>query len=474
MSPLRPAALVAAMALAGACSSEPTPGDPDATPPDARPADAGVDAAVDAIPPDASPWPAAPKSGDFAGAVVADGWASNVAVAGASDGGVVIAVHHGGVIHIGGGTISNDSNNTLLSVARLDPRGALLWSRAIAPAQYGSTPKLAVAADGAIVVGGVFEGALVVDPAVASAGGEDGFVVRLGADGALAWVRTLASPHGDLVADVAIGPGGEVTAIGGSWSQLDLGGGPLAPGTLLARFSAEGVHRWSRSWDGRWSYGEYGFLAATADGGVIATSAVDRLELDGITVRSVDGDDPIVIGFTAEGRARFGVAIHDERYGYIEDVAVASTGVIYLAGRTGDGQVVVGDQTLWGDHDGDPYLVALTPDGAVDWARLVRVASASRPYALATDDTSVYLAASCSGTVRLAEPVACDRGSFIAAWNDLGEHRWSAFVGAEATGLVLAPGDRLYSVGISPQLESTRFDDIVIPGHGLYLAELIP
>jgi hypothetical protein len=460
--------------LLGACGPGAEPADPDATPGDARLPDAAADAAVDAVPPDAGPWPAEPKSGDFAGAVTTDGRVIAAALAGTSDGGVVIAFHHADAILIGGGTIPHSTSSYLLSVARLDPRGSLLWSRAIAPVRYSASPNLAVAADGAVVVGGSFEGALVVDPAVVSGGEEDGFVVRLRADGTLAWVRTLAGPQDDLVADVAIGPDGEVTAVGGSSSELDLGGGPLARGVLLARFSAEGAHAWSRSWDGRWSYGTHGHVAATADGGVIVTSAVGSVELDGIAVRSVDGDDPIVVGFTAGGRARFGFAIHDERYGYIDDLAVASSGAIYLAGRTGSGQIVVGDQTLWGDYNGDPFLVALTADGAVDWARLVRVASESHPYALATDDTSVYLAASCSGAVRLAEAVACDRGSFIAAWNDLGEHRWSAFVGAEATGLALAPGNRLYSAGIGPQFEATRFDDVVVPGSGLYLAELIP
>jgi hypothetical protein len=471
------ATVAAAACDGGSAAPAPDAGAADAAADDAEDAAPAVDAGVDAIPPDASPWPAEPKDGDFVWGRAMGSGVYAVAMDVGADGAITIAAEHLGALDLGAIRVPAPTGESLV-VIRLDPGGEAIWARTVASSGRLRVTTVAAAADGDVVVAGSFQGDLAIgDPPLVAAGREDAYLIRFAADGTTRWVRTFATAGSDEISDVAVSPdGAEVTAIGEAGAGLDLGGGPLGSGVVLARFTGGGEHVWSRGWPGSASI-TTGHVALTADGGVVATSRIYGITLDDFEIPLDPGDengDLLVAGFTPDGRARWVTPIHDQWRAWLTGVAVAVTGEVFLAANNAGGQVVIDDHTVWGDYSDDPFVIALTGDGDHLWSRLVSVPGDAHPYALAVDDTSVYVSASCRGNPRLPEPLTCEDGSFVAAWNHLGEYRWSSYLGGWAEAIAVGGDRRLYVAGDAHYQDSMSFDGVVIDRGGLYLAEIIP
>jgi hypothetical protein len=449
----------------GACGPGAEPADPDAGAPDARPPDA---APPDAAPPDAGPWPEAPKSGEFAWARTFQASTGLTTLAAAPDGTVVMATVQHGALDLGAVAVPDARG---LLVARFDARGEALWARSLP----GDTPNehlsLAVGTDGAIAVGFSMFGALDGTPENEGAS-QNGYVVHLTAGGAVDWIRVVSTDDWDTVSDVAIAADGAVVAAGHLDASIDLGSGPLAAGAFVARYTATGDLVWSRSWPA--GYSSTSHVAPLPDGGVVVAGDLHgTVELDDVRLAQSVHEDRMVVTFTPAGRAVRGFAIVDEGNATLVDVARAPSGEVYVVGNNAGGRLVVGDLALPGDGSYDPFLIAIAADGAPSWMRRVPADRASEALAVATDDTSVYLTGTCHGLIRLADPITCSEPeTFVAAWNHAGELRWTTSLGGQASGLAMAPGDRLFFAGDGGA--TSRFGDVVVPPGGLYIGEVIP
>jgi len=239
---------------------------------------------------------------------------------------------------------------------------------------------------GAVYVAGRTFGAL---GGQASAGGGDGFVIRVGLDGMLAWTRHLGTPGRDEARDVAVdtpGDGDETAIYVVGTTEGDLGGQPNRGGQCITGACPDGVMCTTRACtdayvtrlrpDGSpaWTrvFGTVKNDAANAvtvapDGGVIVAGHSGG-DLDG--VRNLGGpcapepcNDLFVTRFEPDGgRAWTRVWGSDDN-----DVAAAVTtddaGTVYVGAMTG------GD--LAGDNlgRGDAVLTQLSPQGTIGWSR---------------------------------------------------------------------------------------------------------
>lgn len=114
-------------------------------------------------------------------------------------------------------------------VARLDEDGNTLQSRGLSSEQPFSLDAVAVDGQGNTVLAGAFSGALDVGPEVLqSAGGEDAFVVKLGASGSVHWSHSFGGPDAERATAVAI-TGSAIVVAGTFLGEITLGNDTLGP-----------------------------------------------------------------------------------------------------------------------------------------------------------------------------------------------------------------------------------------------------
>ncbi len=109
------------------------------------------------------------------------------------------------------------------------PDGSVRWADSVGATEWVQVAALAALPDGGVVAGGGFAGTLRLGArTVTSAGSSDGWVARLGADGAVRWLIRLGGRDGDSVAGVAAA--GDRIAVAGTFAgQAELRGTPLEP-----------------------------------------------------------------------------------------------------------------------------------------------------------------------------------------------------------------------------------------------------
>lgn len=144
-----------------------------------------------------------------------------------------------------------------IHLRRFDPAGNPLWDEGI-----HTVRDAAVDADGSVIVAFSIDGDAPVSLlgtevacAASVAGSGCGGLARIGADGTLAWVRTLEA-QGDKpwvwLDTLRIAGNGRLVVSGMFHGTIDLGSGPLAPnaegqGVFVAELMADGAAAWGRA-----------------------------------------------------------------------------------------------------------------------------------------------------------------------------------------------------------------------------------
>ncbi len=95
------------------------------------------------------------------------------------DGKTVVTGHFQGTGSFGSGPLSSNGNGDIF-VAKFDPAGAPIWSRAFGGIGYDYGYVITTDADGNVVMAGRFENSVTFrGSSLTSAGGSDGFLVKL-------------------------------------------------------------------------------------------------------------------------------------------------------------------------------------------------------------------------------------------------------------------------------------------------------
>lgn len=472
-----PLALTIASAACGDDSAVTPP--PDGGPgPDAGDLDGGPDAPPDGDAGVPSPWPAMPHAGQFAWGTVIAGVGDQVVMGVAPDGDIFIAGDHRGAIDAGQVHLAAPQRAAIV-VLRLSAAGTPIWARSFDGADRVTVRTLAVAADGDVVVGGAFAGTaldLGLGP-VASAGHEDGFMIRLsGATGAIGWVRQFGSPFDDTVASVVTAADGALYVYGQLGSAAEVSGDAFAAGAFLARYEGSGVRAWARSF-AQVRAGWQGPLALDAQRGpVIAGAFTGTLALgDHVLAQDASDNDSdgFVAGFTPDGEVRFATQVVDSWSAYSRSLAVAASGDVYLANGI-DGPIDVDGHTTWSRDLSDLYLLRLTAEGRYAWSTVIHGAGDNRVRGLATDAAgAVYLIGSCSGQVDVQPTIACaNGGGVVVSYGPDNTYRWSTYVAPGWLQAVApAPDGRVLVAGEATS-GPVDFGGVVVPAQGLFIGAI--
>lgn len=273
-------------------------------------------------------------------------------------------------------------------VVRLTQDGKFVWARTFGgPGGDEEGRGIAVAGDGSVVVTGLFHDGADFDPGAgadkrASAGGADGFVLRLGGDGRFVSVSTFGGTGEDRGTGVAAGGGDGSTLVTGWFDgTADFAGDKRTSAGLTdafaARFAADGSLAWLRSWGGPGADTAQAVSVAMGGSVFVAGSFAGSADLDpgpgAETHDSAGRQDAYVLRMGGDGSfawARTFGGVDDEQ---AAGVAAGILGDVFLLGRF-KGRVDFDPGASADAFDSlgnfpDVFVTGLGGDGEYRWTR---------------------------------------------------------------------------------------------------------
>lgn len=293
-------------------------------------------------------------------------------VAADSGGNVFLAGSFSGAIDFTGAPLQSMGDGDAF-VAKLDPEGSPLWSRALGGTGEQMVEDLAVDSAGGVVGVGSFDGTMNIGPEVlASAGDFDAYVVKLGGTtGATLWGKRFGDASGAQVARcVAVDASGNIVVAGTFEGTIDLGGGPLVSegpmDAFVVKLSPSGEHLWSKRFGGCDEQNIAG-VAVDGDGNILLTGMFNgALDLGGGPLESVGGD-AFLAKLDAAGEHRWSKRFGGDAEQTGIRVAVGATGDVYLVAR-GHGPVDFGGGPREAGWGSDGFVASFGPSGDHRWS----------------------------------------------------------------------------------------------------------
>jgi hypothetical protein len=212
-------------------------------------------------------------------------------------------------------------------VARLSPTGDLLWAntRGDGRAAYYFSD-VAVAGNGDIIAVGCDDSAKTADMACASETA-NAVVARISATGDFLWVKEIGSALRYRFTSLALADNGDIIAAGDGTTPTGLNNGDAA----IARISATGDILWTKAYGG---FDADGFtsVALAKNGDIIAVGYT--ISTNGDFRVTHDGPDAVVAGISATGELLWANTYGGSRIDLFNSVALAKNGDIIAVGYT--------------------------------------------------------------------------------------------------------------------------------------------
>jgi hypothetical protein len=207
-----------------------------------------------------------------------------------------------------------------------------------------------------------------------SAGGPDIFVAKFSASGVHAWSRAMGGTGQDTGLSVGVDGGGNVVVTGYFQGAVNFGGGPLtsAGGTdiFLMKYSAAGAHVWSKRFGGVSDDRGTG-VAVSGTGDVVVTGYFNATaDFGGGAQVSTGGVDIFLAKYSSAGTHTWS-KVFGTTYGYGDvsrGVALDASGNIALTGSI-LGPVNFGGGALAESGSYDIFAAKFSASGAHLWSK---------------------------------------------------------------------------------------------------------
>jgi hypothetical protein len=262
---------------------------------------------------------------------------------------------------------------------KLSAAGVYEWSASVAGRGADAAFAVAAARDGSFVVGGSFERQADIDAAgrqLVSAGGSDGYLVRISAAGVTTWGSRIGGVGDDAVRGLADGgllENGSVDqrfvvvgSIGGDASYARAGAAPVAAAfqaaggidSFVAAVANDGNLLWSRTLESPANDAALG-VATDSTGGIVVIGRAEGVILPNDILNGAAADDPnagidgFAVGLKSDGAVRwkrhwggFGAGRLGGAASVVEEPIVTSQDACLGVACRADGGVLVGGAFL--------------------------------------------------------------------------------------------------------------------------------
>lgn len=346
-------------------------------------------------------------------------------------GNVAIAGSFQGTLDLGDGAFSSLGYSDIF-VAKFDPDGNPLWSRAFGSDNWDSATASIVDPVDDVLVTGYFHGTVDFgDGPLVGAGNDDIFLVKFDPDGDALWTRRFGDEKNQYSSRMALDASGNVLVAGHFDGTVDFGTGPLtsdaSTGIFLVKFDPDGNALWSREFAGA-DYQAVGGLAVDKQGNVIFAGAfADTVDFGGGPRASRGTLDFFIAKLDADGNYMWDRIAGDANYQDCTCIALDAAGDIFAGGRY-YGVLDFGIGSLVGQGNVDAYLVKFDPDGHALWDHGFGTEAYEFVSSLAVDGSDLLVTGFFYGTLDLGGGPLVNTGRddlFLASFDADGNHLWS-------------------------------------------------
>lgn len=277
-----------------------------------------------------------------------------------------------------GGISLESAGSVDMFVAKFNRAGALRWARAFGGPQGDGGNELDVLDNGEIAVAGISEGHFraggITYPF--GGGGRDSYLLRIGAGGSLRWVRPFNGPGTERIRAVAMNPAGTVF-LGFQYRGVVSSGIQTLTGAggwdgALAAVSAEGGPLWIKRAGGPGTDNVRG-TAAGPDGSVYASGQfTGQSQVLGVNLTDDGAGDDFLMRLSADGAPLWTVTIGGPGAGVGGEIRSRDSGVMVSS-------LINGQQTINGPGQMLPlnftgiqstYLAGFSKEGKAAFAYL--------------------------------------------------------------------------------------------------------
>ena len=202
----------------------------------------------------------------------------------------------------------------------------------------------------------------------------DGYIVKVGADGKLAWARAFGGDHGEVANGVAV-RGDRIAVVGTFADEIKLGEiAKQAKGSddvFVAALDPSGAARWVWQAGGKDSDGAHS-VAAMPDGGwVVGGSYTSTATFGTVELKSKGGTDAFLLKLDAAGDLEWVKSFGGRYPDRIKHLGVDGQGNIYVEGEFRDAADWGGEKPLTaaGGADFDIVLAKYDLNGDHKWSK---------------------------------------------------------------------------------------------------------
>jgi hypothetical protein len=323
----------------------------------------------------------------------------------------------------GGAQDTRISNGSDGFVVKVNADGSYGWVKCMGGSGVEWVDGLATDASGNLYVAGKFSGTVDfradwgggTDSKTAS--GDDGFVMKINADGSYGWTKILGGPNYDCLTGVAVDGSGAVYVSGyfsgsanfaADWSGTDSKTAGNNDG-FVTKINADGTYGWTHSVGGTSSDSASG-VAADAAGNVYLTgyflgSVNFESDWSGTDSRTSLGTDAYLLKILPDGSYGWVRSLGGAGGDVGNAVIVDGQGNVYLSGYfegtvdfQSDWAGTPDNKTSAGATDG--FIVRVDANGSYGWTRVFGGTGSDQCTSMAVDGSGrLYLAGLFSGTV---------------------------------------------------------------------------
>lgn len=354
-------------------------------------------------------------------------------------------------------------------VVKLNSLGQLVWAKSVGGTGNDQGAAVAVDDSGNVYVAGSFSGTADFDPDsgfanVSAVGFEDGFVMKLDADGAYQWAKQIGGTGPEYARGVAVDSSGNVFTTGYFQGSVDFDPGPAT--STLASAGGNDAFLQKLDSDGNYDWAIRLGSAANDEGYSVTTDISDNVLVHGIFQGTVDFDP----GAGADSRTTTGsyaayILKLDTSGGFVwvsvfvdgtssvfsssrgKSIAVDGSDNVYTTGYfdgTADFDPSAGSSNLTSAGNWDVYVTKLDSSGALQWAKALGGSMDDYGRSIAVDGSgNVYTTGEFNdsadfdpgpGSSILSSPGGTDdHDVFISKLNSSGSFVWAkSFVGTDA------------------------------------------
>lgn len=400
-----------------------------------------------------------------------------------ADGNVYTTGWYGGTVDFepGPGTTNLSSSGVNdIYIQKLDRDGTLLWARSIGNATFFDVGNaIVVDASQNVYIAGYFAGAVDFDPGAGtqtftSAGGNDGFLLKLDPDGEYVWAIQIGGTGVDEVRAIALDTTGNPHLVGRYSGTADLDSSPSSANVtagggsdvFVVKYNADGTYAWGASLGG----------TATDDGRGIGVDSSGNVYTSGLFNGTADFDPSgATANLTSAGSNDIFISKLDNTGAYVwaKQVGSTTTDVSFaLAADSSGNSYTTGSFTGTVDFDpnagtedhtsagaSDLFVLSLDASGNLNWAVTTGGTLSELANAITIDpDGSLLLSGLFSGTsdfdpsASTADLTAIGGSdAFVLKLDDTGNYIGAfAFGGSasdEATGIAADPAGNILVTG---------------------------